>query len=159
MRRTDILLAILVVVLAAGLIFGPPLYRKWRESSDTANAEPPPEPPVARVEREPAPDAAQDRAEVERVGGMLMLYKACANRFDGFDTRSRDLFETWKQQNAATLAARGAELDFHIVLADPAGIERDGETAHEEERALCERNLDAMRADLEMPAVDGAARE
>lgn len=161
MRRTDMLLAILVVALAVGLILGPPLYREWQESTQ-AKTEPVLAPAVAEVERDPATGAGPKiaLAEVERVSGMLMLYKACANRFDGFDTKARPVFESWKQQNAETLAKRGAELDFHIVLADPAGIERnETEPGHEEERALCERNLDAMRADLEKPAVDNVPRE
>lgn len=152
MRRSDILLALLVVVLAVGLILGPPLWKKWRDSERDLEA-----PPVAAEEPLPVErktDAAEvenaelsERAEVERVSGMLMLYNACANRIDGFDDRHRAVFETWKQRHADTLAKRGSELDFHIVLADPEGMERDqDEKAREEERLLCERNVEAMQA-------------
>lgn len=88
-------------------------------------------------------------AELERVTGMLMLHNACANRFDGFDQQARPTLEAWKRHHADTFARRGAEPDFHIVLAEPeASGDADGAPAHTEERALCERNLDAMRADI-----------
>lgn len=149
MRRTEILLAILVVAIVVGLAFGPALLEKWR-ADDSAETE-------VAVEAESPDSAAQSEvasakmnAELERVTGILMLHQACVNRFQGFDAKARPIMEAWKNRHAETLERRGGEPDFHIVLAPPpGGKDAAGETPGAEERALCERNLDVMKADLE----------
>lgn len=155
MKRNDVLLALLVVVLAVAVILGPAIYSEWRDKSEPAERAATVEPAAnGTVGSEPAAGQAalDEAAEVERVTGMLMLYQACANRIDGFDSQGRAVFEAWKSHHAATLEKRGTELDFHIVLADPEGLENGSDAARAEERELCERNLTAMREELEPSA-------
>ncbi|HEX7030394.1 MAG TPA: hypothetical protein VF254_07340 [Gammaproteobacteria bacterium] len=148
MRKTDILLVILFIVFVLGLAFGPDLVSKWRadKAADTAPEIDEPAP----VDTAPAPARPVDpEVELERVSGLLMLHQACARRFEDFAAKSQPLVEAWKAHHAATLAKR-EELDFHIVIAAPEGQDAAATAkAGAEELALCEGNLEAMRADLE----------
>ena len=149
MRKTDILLIVLFVVFVLGIAFGPALLDRWQARDADRQAEVEPQP----VERETNAGLDENErmaqeAEIERVSGMLMLHKACVNRFDGFEAESRQTMETWKKRHEALLATR-PEQDFHIVLAQPEGLDETAtEKASGEERALCERNLEAMRKEL-----------
>lgn len=146
MRKTDILLVVVFIVFVLGIAFGPALLEKWRagKDADTVAVEPAPE-SSEEIERL----TLEQEAEIEQVSGMLMLHKACVNRFDGFDAESRDVLEAWKRKHEAVLARVPAGQDFHIVLAQPEGTGKDAaEKAHTEEQALCERNLEAMRKDV-----------
>lgn len=157
MKRSDIMLALLVIgVLIAFAIAAPYLLSAWRatestpadEVSDVVDGTP--APPGEPVQEEEVSLDTETAAELERVTGMLMLHQACANRFHGFEAEGRDTVQRWKQLHADLLAQRrGAEPDFHIVLAEPeATRDQEGTGKQEEERALCERNLEAMRAEL-----------
>lgn len=153
MRRIDILLAVAFVLVVLGFVFLPDLVAKWRAEKameETAAVEPA---PVETVETEAVPEVPVDPAvELERVSGMLMLHQACVNRFEGFDAESRDTLAEWKARNAETLARRG-EQDFHIVLAPQEGLdEKERAKADAEERVLCERNVEAMQAELDQAA-------
>ena len=148
MSRYDIVLAVIVVGLIVVLVFiGPSLLDVWRGE---------PEPVEEAVPEVPAAEQAaevidsQTAAKVERVSGVIMLYQACANRFEGFDERGRDVLAQWRQLHAETLAMQGAEPDFHIVLRRPGESSDEARTkADAEELALCERNLEVMRKDIE----------
>lgn len=140
MRRIDIMLGIAFVALVLGLVFLPDLIERWREPEPAAQSVPVEPEPVA----EPAQAALDPGALRERVSGILLLHEACASRFPDFAAESAQTLEAWKQHHAATLAA-GADLDFHIVFGEGAG---DTAKSAEEELALCEGNLEAMREDL-----------
>lgn len=157
MKRSDIMLALLIIgVLVALAIAVPYLLDTWRatestpadEVSDMADGTPQPDGVPVEDEEEVRLDA-QTAAELERVSGMLMLHRACANRFHGFDAEGRDTVERWKHLHADLLARRGgAEPDFHIVLAEPEAGQGQRGDEQAEERGLCERNLEAMRTEL-----------
>ena len=155
MRRIDIVLALLFVALVAGLVLLPDVISRWR-ADDAAK-------PPAAVEAEPAdpvdPADTQPPAGVrtpydpeverERVSGMLMLHQACVNRFEGFDARTRETLAEGKQHHAAVFAAGGVEQDFLIVLAPREDVDDASKgAANKEELALCERNVEAMQADV-----------
>jgi len=152
MRNKDILLVVLFVVLVLGIAFGPGLVERWR-TRDAAR-QPVPEASVDITEGEverPALSPEQQQ-EAERVSGMLMLHRACVERIEGFEDPSQDVATAWEQRYGELLAAQ-PEQDFRIVLAQPEGLDEAAvEKARAEERGLCERNLDAMRAKL---AEDG----
>lgn len=153
MSRYDLILGVIVVGLIVVLVFvGPSLLDAWRgEETVEQTAEPveaPAEPELeAQAENVIDPETA---ARVEHVNGIIMLYQACANRFEGFDERGRDTLAAWREHHADTLAMQGAEPDFHIVLRRPGETSDEArEKADAEELALCERNLEVMRQDLE----------
>lgn len=153
MHRSDILLGLAVVAIVLAFVFaGPAILDLWRTSgppteevADAANAEPPVI--VEDEEREAPMMDAETAAESERVNGMLMLYQACANRFDGFDAQNRDVVEHWKAHHD-DLLGQGAGVDFHIVLADPDPSVQRADEGNAEERGLCDRNIEAMRSEL-----------
>ncbi len=156
MRRIDIVLAVLFVAAVVGLVFLPDLIGKWRTAQETETAAVETAPANVPQESETAEEEARLEAPVdpeverERVSGILMLHKACVNRFEGFDARSRETLDAWKQHHASIFASGGVEHDFHIVLAPRKDMERDAKRqADTEEFALCERNLEAMQADLD----------
>lgn len=151
MSRYDIILALIVVGLIVVLVFvGPSLLDAWRGEEPAGQAAPVEAPVEAEAEIPEAEIDPETAAQVERVNTMLMLYQACANRFEGFDERGRETLAAWRQRNADVLAIQGAEPDFHIVLRRPGGESDEArEKADAEELAMCERNLEVMRADLE----------
>lgn len=150
MRKTDILLVVLFVVLILGIAFGPGLIEQWRNrdaGSDVAErVEPETVDLTAGDERETiSPEQAE---EAERVSGMLMLHQACVERFDDLGQDADDVTTAWEDRYQDLLAQQ-PERDFRIVLAQPEGLEEAArERARAEERALCEHNLEAMRAQL-----------
>ena len=150
MRKTDILLVVLFVVLILGIAFGPGLIEQWRNrdaGTDSAERTEPETLDLAENEaREPvSPEQAQ---EAERVSGMLMLHRACTERFDDLGDDADEVAAAWQQRYEGLLSQQ-PERDFRIVLAQPEGLEDAArERARAEEHALCEHNLEAMRAQL-----------
>lgn len=152
MRKTDILLIVLFIVLILGIAFGPGLIEQWRaRDAGTGIAEQAQEPET--VDLDESEQSTQrippdQEAEVERVSGMLMLHKACVERFEDFGNESSEVAAAWEKQYGELLAVK-PEQDFRIVLAQPQGLDEAAkEKARNEELALCQHNLEAMRADL-----------
>ena len=149
MRNKDVLLVILFVVLVLGIAFGPGLVDWWR-ARQAADVDARPEAATVDVtedagSRTLSPEA---QAEAERLRGMLRLHTACAERFEEFDAESQQVVEAWEARFGELLAA-APDQDFRIVLSQPEGLDEAAvEKARAEERAMCERNLDVMRAEL-----------
>src|SRR5690606_28235434 len=114
MSRYDLILAVIVVGLIVVLVFvGPSLLDAWRGEDAVEQAEPVMAPEETEAEVAEAAIDPETAARVERVSGILMLYQACANRFEGFDEQGRDTLAAWRERHADTLAMQGAEPDFH----------------------------------------------
>lgn len=150
MRKTDILLVVLFVVLILGIAFGPGLIEQWRTRDAGAGGADHVEPETVDVaESEERESVSPEQAEeAERVSGMLMLHQACVERFDDLGQDADDVTTAWEERYQDLLTQQ-PERDFRIVLAQPEGLEESArERARAEERALCEHNLEAMRAQL-----------
>lgn len=149
MRNRDILLVILFVVLVLGIAFGPGLLDWWRARQAEEITRPEPATVDVAEDTESRALSPDEQAEAERVRGMLRLHKACAERFDEFEAESRPVVEAWEARFGELLAAT-PDQDFRIVLSQPEGLDEAAvEKARAEERAMCDRNLEAMRTELE----------
>lgn len=150
MRRTDILLVVLFIVLILGIAFGPGLVEQWRtRDADIEVAEQVEPASVDAAGNEESNALSPEQAEeAERISGMLMLHQACSERFDDLDADAEAVATAWEQRHKDLLANQPKQ-DFRIVLAQPEGLdEAQRQKARVEERALCQQNLDAMRAQI-----------